>query len=167
MTKLPITAAVFGLVMLVHGALAQDMQNGPTDSDLKAGYCFQVIQSRTAWYCRRAATQGVLRQSDQKLCEDGKKTVERLNDYLSARGYILGPNDSMPIIIAENRGVSDWKGCLQDANEPGSESKICTDRCDALMTGNSGVWASCMEACPVPETCQRIRRCNDLTFLPF
>jgi hypothetical protein len=141
MTKLSIVAVVAGMTMLAGSALAKDTQDGPTDGDLKAGYCFQVIQSRTTFECQRARAMGiatVLGQIHQKSCDDGQKNVERLNDYLSARGYISGPKDPMPIIIAEDRGASDWKACLQSANQPGTETKACMGITGALMFASTG-----------------------------
>jgi hypothetical protein len=168
MARLQILAVVAVFAILANSALAQDAQEGPTDSDLKAGYCFQVVQSRTAFLCKQAVALAttVLGPLERKSCADGQNVVERLRDYLSARGYLYGPQDPLPIIIAADRGASDWKACMESASQPGTDSKTCMDRC-ASMSVQSGAWKSCMEACPVPETCQRVRRCSDLTFLPF
>lgn len=153
-------------------AIAQASQDGPTDSDLRAGYCLKVKQDKLAWLrpCESATQAGInaaVRAGYQKTCDNVQRDVERLKDYLSARGYLFGPKDPMPIIIAGDRGESDLRSCMQQAQHIDPASQTCMDRCTPLISTNSDAWSACMNTCPRPETCQRELRCDDLSFLPF
>jgi len=94
-------------------ALAED---GPTDADLKAGYCLNVNRDRDSQSL--SCNQATSNPEFDKLCHEEQNNVQRLKDYLSARGYVFGPRDPTPILIAGSRGDADFKDCNTFASHP-------------------------------------------------
>jgi hypothetical protein len=155
------------LLLLAVDALAQDSQTGPTDNDLKAGYCFDVLRKEADLFClsaRKLAEHPDLQKTQQQSCNEKRQGQNRVEDYLAARGYLYGPQNPDAIIIAGNRGVADLNECEQVSKGPGSWVNVCLARCAGLK-GDS--FQTCAKSCPTPDACRRIQRCNDLSFLPF
>ena len=162
------TPVILGLIFLAAlfqggGAVAQD--SGPTDADLRAAYCFNVKRDEDTFTqtCTKASqhwSDPSLAELYKKWCHDDQTNIERLKDYLAARGYLFGQRDPTPALLAGNRGSADFKDCSSQPISP--EEKACTDKCLAqrdVMT--------CNKACPYPDSCKRLWTCNDLSFLPF
>ncbi len=147
-----------------RGAVARDIQSGPTDIDLKAAYCLNVIRDRDSWtqICTRAPLAPAIDELAKQYCHNDQKNIERLKDYLAARGYEFGERDTMPAMIAGNRGSDDVKDCMYFLDHRSLEEDACFKKCMAQKDS-----AGCFNACPVPASCQRVRKCNDLSFLPF
>jgi hypothetical protein len=162
--QIVLTAA---LLFLAVDALAQDSQTGPTDNDLKAGYCFDVLRKEADMSClvaRKLANFPDVQRLEQQICNEKRKEQTRVEDYLAARGYLYGPQNPDAIIIAGNRGVADFNECKQVTERSGSWASACSARCSGLK-GDS--FQTCAKSCPTPDMCRRIQRCNDLSFLPF
>ncbi|MGB8275700.1 MAG: hypothetical protein WCF16_10585 [Alphaproteobacteria bacterium] len=162
--------AVLVIASLGTPAFAQDNQSGPTDADLRAGYCLSVAKDVLAetQACQQAAALAgadtepgkLLGQTFKKLCDQQQSNIARLKSYLVARGYLVGPNDPLPILLAGRRGDDDFNACGNDA-----DAKACSDKCWAARAETDAV--ACAMACPVPDACKRTWPCNDLDFLPF
>jgi len=162
------TAIILGLIFLAAlfqggGAVAQD--SGPTDADLRAAYCLSVIQDMDTLtqVCTTASSIPSAAELRKKTCHDDQTNVERLKDYLAARGYLFGERDLSPAILAAKLGSTDFKDCVYASQHQSPEEEACSKKCLAqrdIMT--------CFEAsCPVPDSCRRLRTCNDLSFLSF
>jgi hypothetical protein len=100
--RMALGVAFLALLMLqpVNGVLAED---GPTDADLKAGYCFNVFKYRSADMCVRQTVPAVKNLLADE-CQKSQTDSQRLKDYLGARGYLFGPRDPTPMMIAGSRG---------------------------------------------------------------
>ena len=133
-------------------------EDGPTDADLKAGYCYNVLKDHSANTCPRQTIPAILADVCKKIQSDS----QRLEDYLSARGYLFGPKDPMPIMIAGSRGDADVRDCKQSVDHPTPELASCEKKCDIRKSD----WTSCITPC-APSSCRRLWTCNDLNFLPF
>jgi hypothetical protein len=168
MTRSIMVSAAIITLAAIRLATSAWGQEGPTDADLKAGYCFSVTQDNFSGLmkqtCQRDASDPPeLAKIKEKTCQDSQAAVQRLRDYLTARGYLLGTRDPTPIAIAGNRGHADWKECYQDIFvNPTPEESACRSPCM-----NSRDPSSCMQACPQPASCARVRSCYDLSYLPF
>jgi len=144
---------------------AQDTQSGPTDTDLKASYCLGVIRSEipeSAKDCPLTGSQAQV-QVCQQLIETLQNDVSRLKAYLVARGYFSLESPIEALLVPMNRGEVDFGQCLRvhDTYEP---YRTCADNCFQL---NQPYAMACVTSCPVPDYCQRVRSCRDLSFLPF
>jgi hypothetical protein len=165
--KIIISAAVIVCSMLgsSNNLLAQDAQSGPTDSDLKAAYCLSVVQGQEATMhpCGQTFSESQwLTEYFAKACHEDQDKIARLKDYLTARGYMTGERDSMPAVVAADRGHTDYKDCDQFVTSHRGDLEACSKRCETQADKDA-----CFNACPVPESCRRIRSCKDLSFLPF
>jgi hypothetical protein len=156
--RVAVTCSVWGPS---SSLLAQDAQNGPTESDLKAAYCLSVVQDEDAKFqaCQRTAQNQAPVEFWGKICHDNQDRIARLNDYLAARGYMYGEKDPTPVVVAGDRGHIDVKDCMR-AGMP--VVAACRKKCDTQKD-----IVACMKACPLPESCRRLWSCNDLSFLPF
>jgi hypothetical protein len=168
-----VSAALVALLLFIpaiHG-VAED---GPTDADLKAGYCSKVLQSQSAiaQSCQRRTSDSpeVATLRDQE-CRKEQDNIQRVKDYLAARGYLFGPRDPTPVLIAGNRGDADFKACVEFANHPTPEASACMNKCEMKMLQSKGRsdfdFIACDDACPNPDSCRRLWTCNNLSFLPF
>jgi hypothetical protein len=171
-----LATAVAALVFTSLGApvFAQENQTAPTDADLRAGYCLGVILGKlhNSQACEIAVASSKsnseadvkLRESAKQVCNEEQSDLNRLKDYLTARGYLLGESDPFPILVAKRRGDEDFSACTNEAIS-NTETKACLDRCQAV--GATADIMACSKTCPLPDACRRVRRCNDLSFLPF
>jgi hypothetical protein len=112
--------------------LAQETQSGPTDSDLKAGYCLSIFQDREArlhpW--ENTSQNKELEEYWKKTCHEDQDKIARLNGYLEARGYVYGEKDPIPVVVAEDRGHTDSKDCLQFVAGHRSDLDACRKNCE-------------------------------------
>jgi hypothetical protein len=152
-----ILLGLLGAMICCEVAFGQDA----TDVVMKAGYCLAVaryaVESHKTQLCAPHATDGLptaLAQRIKQTCRTEESNWERLRDYLLARNM---PDEAM---IANARGEADMRECLQTAQTEPYAS--CGRKCEGQKD-----FSSCFSTCPVPESCQRVRRCNDLSFLPF
>jgi hypothetical protein len=153
---LTLLAILFGY----PGGHAQD--NGPTDTDLRAGYCLGLLQSLIPLACQiptglPPASSDILKQG----CQKQRNNYKRLSAYLEARGYLFGPKDPTVVLVAENRGITDSKNCEAERTP---EEDACLMQCPTTDTNS---FTACVDACPAPESCARQKQCRDLSFLPF
>jgi hypothetical protein len=162
------TAVILGLIFLAalfqgSGAVAQD--SGPTDADLKAAYCLNAIRERESSLTPQCLTASPP-PSYAKICHDDQTNIERLKDYLVARGYLFGEKDATWALLAGNRGSADEKDC--DSRHISPEEEACTKKClPQVQRDDVRDFMTCWEACPIPDSCRRLRPCDDLSFLPF
>jgi hypothetical protein len=140
-------------VALLNESYAQE---SPTDTDMRASYCLAVIQDE--WSPLPCAEPG-LSGLPKETCDEMANKIARLKAYLVARDFPLAQQDFTAVVVAANRGNADIKDCFATGLTP--EYRACTIRCAQQHSD------ACALACPVPESCQRVRRCNDLGFLPF
>jgi hypothetical protein len=161
-------AVILGLIFLATlfqggGAVAQD--SGPTDADLKAAYCLSVIQISWRRECTAVLSDPSVEELRKKRCHDDQTNVERLKDYLVARGYLVGKKDPTPTILAGNRGSADFKDCVYSTQPVNPEEVACLVKCYAQPDVEH--FNACHKACPTSDSCRRIQTCDDLSFLPF
>ncbi len=166
---------LFALLVLQPGisVLAED---GPTAADLKAGYCVNIIQGRDAQFqlCQRVTSDSPeLEKAKEATCREDRNNVQRLKDYLAARGYLPGGRDFTPIFLAGSRGNADLKDCMDFVDHSTPESRACMNSCTMKMIQSkdqskaSKDFLACSDACSSPAACLRVRSCEDLSFLPF
>jgi hypothetical protein len=155
-------SVVFFALLMLQPAISVLAEDGPTDADLKAGYCLHIAQNRAADMCARASSTPQLDEVYKKFCRNAQNDDQRLKDYLAARGYLFGPRDPTPIMVAGSRGDADLKDCKESTDHPTPELASCEKKCDIHKSD----WSSCITGC-APDWCRRLWSCNDLTFLPF
>jgi hypothetical protein len=139
------------------GGHAQD--NGPTDTDLRAGYCLGLLNALPDPCKIPTAGFPALTYTVKQWCQKQQDAITRLSAYLEARGYQHGPKEPTGVLVAETRGSTDVRDCMADTT---AEDRACLLKCTDLNTAEA-----CMAACPTPEACKRQERCRDLSFLPF
>ena len=156
MRSASLSAILFFLASLFHGSgvFAQDVQDGPANVELKAAYCLKVIQSRDMRFCTTAPAPALAE------CRNEQINVERLKYYLAVRAHLFGERDPTPVVVAGNRGGVDFEDCIETAHSNLIEE--CSKKC----FGQKDL-STCFDACPLPDSCRRVRECNDLSFLPF
>jgi len=165
MRRVAVIILLAGLLQC-SGAFAQD--SGPTDADLKSAYCLSVIRDRDSLtqVCAQASSIPSLAEAHKQQCHQDQSNIERLKDYLAARGYLFGERDPTPALLAGNRGSADFKDCVYAAQHQTPEEEACNKKCLAQRDVRDAM--TCFdEACPIPDSCRRLRTCNDLSFLPF
>ena len=113
MTKLQIAAAVAGLAMFAGSVSAQDTQDGPTDNDLKAGYCFQVSQGKTAYACQRAAASGTAPALGQYACSGSDSPIPASSESSYQAGAHVAVLPSGPQAAAQRSYLG--RDCPYDA----------------------------------------------------
>lgn len=167
-------SAILFTVLVLEPAIRVFAQEGPTDFDLKAGYCLNILQSEITNFqiCQRVPSFPDLDKEREASCLEHQNNVQRLKDYLGARGYLFGTRDPTPVMIAGSRGDADLKDCIEFAKHPTPESSACMNRCMKKLAqskdpSNDKDFVPCANSCPTASSCARMRVCSELSFLPF
>jgi hypothetical protein len=125
-------AACPALVTASWPTMAQNIQNGPTDTDLRAAYCMGVDISRAADW--RSLCEGSALAECQTEQAKISSDHARLYSYLFARGYFL-PQSYQPLLliaVPESRGETDYWDCLRAVKEVASSALPCQSRCTSF-----------------------------------
>jgi hypothetical protein len=148
------------LILLVSGLEAPGQT--VSDIELQAAYCLGVTTEQEEETRRKqaGATQA-LKVLHERIAGIIAERRMRFRDYLVAKGF-LTDRDSSAIKLAIVRGPRDVKTCEREIEV--HPYKTCTDGCSRFRDDDRR--ADCVEACPSPDACVRVKRCLD-NFLPF
>jgi hypothetical protein len=155
-------AVFWFLVLISSSAAAQPI----SDTELQAGYCLGVstsqAEAKTA-ELREEASDPILMELDQGTLGEIQERQKRFQDYLSAKGYT---RDRSPeaLRIASERGKKDVATCAAELEH--EFYKECDDRCDKDYEPGTDANSGCLDTCPSPDSCERVKKCLG-NFLPF
>ena len=157
MTRWTLGTVVAVSLAISSYADAQPMPDVATDQELFAGYCLGVaIQSKAHELKTGNAS------FDASITRADDEFIEHFREYLEAHSLFSGARSTVAItgiVLARKRGEQDALIC--DARVA-----VCVNKCDVpphrLYPDN------CINECDELETsCISIRRCSNLTALPF
>jgi len=158
MGKAPIFVCIAVLAFGVAHA-----QRLPTDAELKAAYCFRVMQAMSA---QCAAAKPPADSKYQKLIDDCQldtnDRTNRLQAYLLPRMSVL---DAVSIAVAMKRGETDYTTFSQTVADIATK---CMQQCGYTGDTAKETAPKCAQDCANgDQLVSRIQSCNDLSWLPF
>ena len=156
--KLSIRALTIVLGLISLPACAGDQ---PTDTDLKAAYCTGVVSSVLRPFEAQDAMSwaNTLPQEKklafEKFVAENYELKRRLSNYLLPRLFRL---DAFPVALAFKSGEDDLKST-------GTEIATCMALCKPSV--NHQCKRACDDASATTPTTTRVRKCNDVSWLPY
>lgn len=156
---------LWGAIVLGPLSAAAQQSYQPTDNDLHAAYCLSVSDAMLREL--RPAGSSTATELDSTLgngISELSERVSRLRAYVLPK-MLAGDDTTVALAAAAQRGKAD----LATLN---SDTKIlaCTQACTAFAMRNASTddqyLAQCVQNC-APAVSQRLRTCNDLSWLPF
>jgi hypothetical protein len=137
-----------------HSQLYSDIA---TEQELFAGFCLGRSEQELAdWLRRKIKLPGF----DEKLESEYKEQNEKLQSYLTARGYqsVRGPIAKNGVRLAMSRGREDETACVQQID-------ACLRKCN---TPAQNYDQKCINECrDSNRACRTVARCFDEKYLPF
>lgn len=156
----------------------------PSDNDLKATYCFAVDQQVIAFESESlSAYSGSGNPKIQEALKEQRAQIDKLNrDIARLRAYEAERSldlDPAPLLIAYQRGKSDFKQLMDYAGNPQSAFNVCISKqavaCarvakDKQIQCMQSAIDQCQKVAPPPviaEIQASVKRCRDLSWLPY
>lgn len=157
------TLIQFALVTLCVAAHIQEAIASPTDTELKAAYCF-AVKKRQVDMARDGVSMMESMHADsgraRKALADANDQLERLRAYVVPK---MMDDDNTALAAAFARGQHD----VAQLDSP--ELLQCGPKCgvpNAASAADMQRYNACLVSC-APELIPRLRSCNDLSWLPF
>ncbi|HDR9095081.1 hypothetical protein QZM46_30060 [Burkholderia vietnamiensis] len=159
------------LCLHVLSASAQQLYDQPTDDDLRAAYCLSISE---AMLSDLQATRKQLLDAGAagtKLDNITASSIVALTDRANRlRAYVLpkalaNDNAAVGLSAAEQRGRQDLATLGSDEGIKAC-ARVCTSIPEPRTPDNDQGGMQCAQKC-APQISERIRKCADLSWLPY